>query len=167
MQFFCGVCIGENIAFYLNKKMSIKDNTKMGIIFNERPKSQTYGGGYIPKYVLSNLEWWKSNRLMTYIDQIKYQEFESNRKEWLNNNEVLNFDIKHNRCKGSKLEKSPKENKNDSNKGFTCYPENIKLEVIGASIVLKNQLLRSIFKQKVSKEIFNKPLGTNGSPDKK
>lgn len=54
---------------------------------------KTYGGPYVPAYVFPNLKWYERDRLMTYIDQLKYSSFAENPDRWLRNHKVVNFYI--------------------------------------------------------------------------
>ena len=45
------------------------------ILFNQEKETCTFGGGDIPQYFLSSLRGYKGDVLMTYIDQLKYEEF--------------------------------------------------------------------------------------------
>ena len=72
--------------------------SKQGILFNKRKEIGTYGGRYIHKYVSPNLKWFERAGLMTYINQLKYQNFRENKEGWLRNHKVVNFYIIHNQC---------------------------------------------------------------------
>ena len=58
--------------------MSISNRERTGIISREPENSRTYVGGYIPTYIKSDLKWFKREGLLTYINQLKYQEYEKN-----------------------------------------------------------------------------------------
>ena len=55
---------------------------------------------YIPEAVPSNLKWCERDGLLTYIDQRKYERFNSDPDKYLEKAQVINFDIIHNRCRG-------------------------------------------------------------------
>ena len=55
---------------------------------------------YIPEAVPSNLKWYERDGLLTYIDQLKYERFNSDPDKYLEKAQVINFDIIHNRCRG-------------------------------------------------------------------
>ena len=39
---------------------------------------KTFVNKYIPEYTPNNLKWYERDGLLTYIDQLKYEEFSSN-----------------------------------------------------------------------------------------
>lgn len=55
------------------------------------------------------LKWYKRDNLMTYIDQLKYLEFASNKGKWLREHKVVNFNIIDNACRWDQINKSIKE----------------------------------------------------------
>ena len=80
--------------------MSINYRDGTIIIIRKPEKVQTSCEGYIPAYVKLDFKWYKRNQLLTYIDQLKYQEYERNKKKWLQDHNVINFDMIHARFKG-------------------------------------------------------------------
>ena len=84
--------------------MLIKHNTKTGIIFDERPKSQTYYGRDIPQYVLSIRKYWERDRLISIKSHTR-------KLKVPNKNDVLEFNITYGQCISATLEKSLKEHK--------------------------------------------------------
>ena len=54
---------------------------------------------YVPNYVPKNSMWYERDGLMTYVDRLKYEEFESNINEHFQKAEVINLDIINNRCR--------------------------------------------------------------------
>ena len=89
----------------------------------EPEKFQTNGGGYIPRYVKADLKLYKKDGLLTYIDQLKYQEYEKNWEKWLQNHIVINFDMIHARWRGSPLTTSAREYNTSREEDFKTYPE--------------------------------------------
>ena len=55
--------------------------------------SKNFQNSYIPEYVPSDLKWYKKDRLMTCIDQLKYQEFIKNTSGHFQNTQIVSFDI--------------------------------------------------------------------------
>ena len=79
-------------------KMSNQYRTRAGVIFNEPPKVQTYGGWYIPTYVSPDLKWWERDGLLPHNDQQKYKEYKNGKGKWLRIPKVINFDMIHALC---------------------------------------------------------------------
>ena len=75
--------------------MSNQYRTRAGVIVNEPPKVETYGGWYIPTYVSPDLKWWERDGLLTYKDQQKYKEYKNGKGKWLRISKVINFDMIH------------------------------------------------------------------------
>ena len=59
---------------------------------------------YISEHVKSDLQWYKRDGLMTYIDQLKYQEFIKNSDDHLQKVQIINFDIISHVSRGYPLE---------------------------------------------------------------
>ena len=112
--------------------MSVKYNTKAEIIYDERPEPRTYGGGCIPQKISRNLKWSERDGLLTYCDQLKYQEFTANKEKRLGNHKVINFDIIHNQCRGNKLNKTIPEHKTVAEEDFKAFPKKEELETISS-----------------------------------
>ena len=74
------------------------------------------------------MNWFERHGLMTYIDQLRYQEYKKNKEEWLQNHNVINFDMIHARCRDSLLTKSIREYKTVREEDFKLYPEKEKQE---------------------------------------
>ena len=58
---------------------------------------------YIPKYEPSDLKWYKKNGLMTYIDQVKCEEFLSDPDKHFREKKVVNFDIIYKSIRGEEM----------------------------------------------------------------
>ena len=72
---------------------------------------------YIPPYVKPDLKWFERDGLMTYIDRLAYERFEEDRDNYLENVNVINFDIINH-------ERSPLEK--DISTYKTIYKSNLK-----------------------------------------
>ena len=60
---------------------------------------------FIPPYVKDNLKWFERDGLITYIDRLNYEIFENDRDNYLQNVNVVNFDIINHELLGTPLEK--------------------------------------------------------------
>ena len=60
---------------------------------------------FIPPYVKKDLKWFERDGLMTYIDRLNYERFEIDRDNYLENVNVVNFDIINHQLLGTPLEK--------------------------------------------------------------
>ena len=60
---------------------------------------------FIPPYVKPDLKWFERDGLMTYTDRLAYERLEEDRDKYLENVEVVNFDIINHELKGTSLEK--------------------------------------------------------------
>lgn len=60
---------------------------------------------------------------MTNIDQIKCEEFASDKEKCFREHKVVNFEVIHHECRGDVLKKTFKEHKTVSAKGFKGFPE--------------------------------------------
>ena len=60
---------------------------------------------------------------MTYIDQLQYREFSSNKEKQLQQHEVVNFDITHYKSRGDPPTKTIKTYKKVITEDFNNYPE--------------------------------------------
>ena len=60
---------------------------------------------FIPPYVKNNLKWFERDDLITYIDRLNYERFENDRDNYLENVNVVNFDIINHELLGTPLEK--------------------------------------------------------------
>ena len=55
---------------------------------------------YIPKYVKPDMKWYERDGLMTYVDQIKYEEYSCDPDKYISRLNVVNFDLIHAQCRG-------------------------------------------------------------------
>ena len=60
---------------------------------------------FIPPYVKDNLKWIERDSLITYINRLNYERFENDRDNYLQNVNVVNFDIINHELLGTPLEK--------------------------------------------------------------
>ena len=60
---------------------------------------------FIPPFVKKDLKWFERDGLMTYIDRLNYERFENDRDNYLENVNVVNFDIINHQLLGTPLEK--------------------------------------------------------------
>ena len=60
---------------------------------------------------------------MTNIDQIKCEEFASDKEKCFREHKVVNFEVIHHECRGDVLKKTFKEHKTVSAKDFKGFPE--------------------------------------------
>ena len=60
---------------------------------------------FIPLYVKKDLKWFERDGLITYIDRLNYERFENDRDNYLENVNVVNFDIINHQLLGTPLEK--------------------------------------------------------------
>ena len=58
---------------------------------------------YIPEYVPSDLKWYERDCLMTYIDQVKCEEFLSDPDKHFREKKIVNFDITYKSIRGKKV----------------------------------------------------------------
>ena len=108
---------------------------------------------YIPPYVSPNLKWYESDGLLTYIDRLKYEQFEKDRDLYLKNACITNFDIIHHECRGGKLEKTYREHKTVCKKSFDKMPLLDEQKALGAcfrserkDLHVKRKLMIAYFK---------------------
>ena len=56
---------------------------------------------YIPEYVPLDLKWYERDGLMTYINQLNYEQFSEDPGGYLKKAELVNFDVIHNQHRGT------------------------------------------------------------------
>ena len=125
----------------------------------EPEKFQANGGWYIPTYVNADLKQYKKDGLLTYMDQLKYQEYEKNTEKWLQNHIVINFDMIHACWRGSPLTISAREYNTLREEDFKTHPgkRNRRISTvvdlwIGLSLYLHFRLSKK--KKKINLLIF-------------
>ena len=80
---------------FIFKTMSTNCQESTRINGREPEKFQANGGRYIPTYVNADVKQYKKDGLQTYIDQLKYEEYEKNKEKWLQNHIAINFNMIH------------------------------------------------------------------------
>ena len=58
---------------------------------------------FIPAYEKKDPKWYERDGLMTYIVRLAYERFENNRDDYLENVNIVNFDMIHHKCRGDDL----------------------------------------------------------------
>ena len=93
----------------------------------------------------------KKDGLLTYMDQLKYQEYEKNTEKWLQNHIVINFDMIRARWRGSPLTTSAREYNTLREEDFKTHPEKRNRRIstvvdlwIGLSLYLHFRLAKKI-----------------------
>ena len=59
---------------------------------------------YIPAKTKKGKYEWHEHDLMTYFDDLKYNEFAKDADSYFENVKLINFDIVHHECRGGKLQ---------------------------------------------------------------
>ena len=77
---------------------------------------------YIPNYVNLDAKWYERDGLLTRIDEIHY----------INNTNLINFNIIHHRCRGDKLEKTIKDYNTVDNSHLKDQPSEDKFQSVAA-----------------------------------
>ena len=108
---------------------------------------------YIPRYVKENLKWYEKEGLITYIDQLKYKEFQKDRDAYINQTKITNFDIIHHECRGDRLDISIKEHNTIKKEKLKQLPPSEKYAAVAACFRSTNKNL--VIEKSVAKEHFN------------
>ena len=78
---------------------------------------------YIPKKSeRKKYEWYKHN-LMTYIDDLKYEQFVEDKDSHFSRVKISNFDLVHHHCRGAKLQNSRRYYKTIFSNDFKNYED--------------------------------------------
>ena len=77
---------------------------------------------FIPRCIRQDLKWYKRDGLLTYYDQLNYQEFQRNPQNWLDNLKFLNFHMIHKKCGGSVMDRTEKDYKTIKYENLIPYP---------------------------------------------
>ena len=59
-----------------------------------------FANNYVPEYIPEVLLWYEHDGLMTYVDQLKYNEFISEPDATIKNTKIINFEMIHAQCRG-------------------------------------------------------------------
>ena len=87
---------------------------------------------FIPEYVKPHLKWYERDGLMSYIDRLNYERFEEDRDKYLENVNVVNFDIINHQLKGTPLQNSISNYKTIYKKDLKQMPANDKGAALAA-----------------------------------
>ena len=87
---------------------------------------------YIQNYVKLDAKWYERDGLLTRIDEIHYKNFIENRTDYINNTNLINFNIIHHRCRGDKLEKTIKDYNTVDNSHLKYQPSEDKFQSVAA-----------------------------------
>ena len=90
--------------------------------------------GYIPKKKKKEKYEWFEHNLMTYFDDLKYDEFVSDRDAYFANVQVINLDIIHQACRGRLLQNPESYYKTIRNQDFKNYEQNVKEKAVPTAI---------------------------------
>ena len=60
---------------------------------------------YVPKFVPKDFPWYERDGLMTWYDQMKYQDFLRDTNKYFQEVKIVNFDIIHRQCRGEEVPK--------------------------------------------------------------
>ena len=121
---------------------------------------------YIPTKNIKGKYEWYDHDLMTNFEDIKYDKFVSDMDSYLNNAQVINFDIIHYVCRGDKLQNPEKYYKTIRNKGINNYEQYIQSNAISSAIKperddihFEHKVLSDYFQEKT---MFENTLPSNG-----
>ena len=90
--------------------------------------------GYIPKKKKKEKYEWFEPNLMTYFDDLKYDEFVSDRDAYFANVQVINLDIIHQACRVRLLQNPESYYKTIRNQDFKNYEQNVKEKAVPTAI---------------------------------
>ena len=108
---------------------------------------------FIPPYVKENLKWYERDGLLSYIDQLKWNEFKNDRDTYVNETKLVNFDIIHNEHRGDKLKKTIKEYNTITKENLKQFPPSEKHSAVAACFRSSNKNIN--ISKAVAKEHFN------------
>lgn len=87
---------------------------------------------YTSSYQKQNFSWYERDGLITYTDQLKYEQFITNPDNHFANAEIVSFDIIHHRCWGDPLKNSVRSYRTIDKKHFENYSSESKTRAISA-----------------------------------
>ena len=87
---------------------------------------------YIPPYVSGDLKCYERDGLLTYTERLKYERFEQNRDQYLQNVKLTYFDMIHAQCRGDKQQKSDKFYQTITEKNFKKMPQSCRKKALAA-----------------------------------
>ena len=83
-SFICGVCTCDCICYLIAWKCQLNFVKKQGLFLTTHNKCSADMDEVMSGLLFyRNIKWYKRDDLMTYIDQLKYKEFLSNKEKWL------------------------------------------------------------------------------------
>ena len=77
---------------------------------------------------------WYEHDLMTYIDDLKYENFVHNMDSHFSQAKVVNFDIIHHQCRGDKLDNPEEYYQTIYDKDFVNYENHVRNEAVLSAI---------------------------------
>ena len=99
---------------------------------------------------------------MTYIDNLKYDNFVGDMDSHFSKAKVINFDIIHHQCRGNKLEKPEQYYQTIHDKDFVNYENHVRNETIltaikseGDDIHFEHGFLKQHIKTDVEKDLMS------------
>ena len=89
---------------------------------------------YIPAKTKKGKYEWHEHDLMTYFDDLKYNEFAKDADSYFENVKLINFDIVHHECRGGKLQNPERYYKLIRNKDFENYEQHVQNNALSSAI---------------------------------
>ena len=95
---------------------------------------QILTNSYIPAKTKKGKYEWHEHDLMTYFDDLKYNEFAKDADSYFENVKLINFDIVHHECRGGKLQNPERYYKLIRNKDFENYEQHVQNNALSSAI---------------------------------
>ena len=95
---------------------------------------QILTNSYIPAKTKKGKYEWHEHDLMTYFDDLKYNEFAKDADSYFENVKLINFDIVHHECRGGKLQNPEQYYKLIRNKDFENYEQHVQNNALSSAI---------------------------------
>ena len=99
-----------------------------------RGKRDINVNGYIPRYVKPDLKWYERDGLLTYFDQLKYEEYSKDPDSYVSRVNVINFDLIHAQCCGQAPTNSKQYSQTMTNSHFEGMPSNEKDKAVSTCL---------------------------------
>ena len=96
---------------------------------------------------------WCKHDLMTYFDDLKYNEFAKNTDSYFENVKLINFDIIHHECRGDKLQNPERCYRTIRSKDFKNYEQHVQNNAILSGVKSERDDIH--FEHIVFKQHFN------------
>ena len=109
---------------------------------------------YIPRKTKQGKYEWCEHDLMSYFDDLKYEEFASDTDGYFQNARVNNFDIINHECHSTSLQNPKQYYKTMQKKDFNNYEHYVQTKAISSAI--KSERSNIYFEQGVLKQHFKK-----------